>query len=258
MRPLIYAFAFIWSATAALANPDTERLLDAIGLPDLIAVFAIEGQEAGAAIDDGFLNGQGGAVWDETVRRLYDPQRLEQEMRAGVVAELDGDMAAQALMFFDSDLGQKIVELEVQARRAMLDPALEARAKSASSANSNAITRFLEARNLVVRNTDVGVSSQTAFFAGLTATSPSQDALPDPEARRDTIRTESEAWLRGYYALAQSPLSEDEVAIYTAFWETDVGKALDDALFSAFANSYETLSFALGQAAGRLSVQNEL
>ena len=258
MRAVIGAICLVLSATAAWPNAQTDRLVDALGLPALIAAFSTEGIESGAALDAGLLNGQGGNVWAETVRRLYDPERLVEDVRAAFDAGLDPDVTAQALLFFESDLGQRLTELEVQARQAMLNPDLEDMAKSAPSAASDAISDFLAIRDLVARNADTSLDAQTAFFAGLADVTGRANETPDVEAQRDTVTAETERWLRGYYALAQSPLSADDVAIYTAFWDTDVGRALDDVLFEAFGTSYSTLSFGLGQTAGRLLPQNDL
>ncbi|WP_299731849.1 DUF2059 domain-containing protein [uncultured Tateyamaria sp.] len=252
------AFAFCLSASAALASPETDRLVDAMGIPALIAAFSMDGIANSHAINDGVLNGQGGAIWAETVSRLYDPARLEQEVRSSFAEALDDQIAAQALLFFESELGARIIDLEVQARNAMLNPELEAAAKASPAAQSEALTHFLEVRNLVDRNTDAALEAQVAFFAGIAATAPQAAPVPDSDAQRALIRVDTERWLRGYYALAQSPLNEDDVAIYTAFWDTEVATELDDALFAAFGTSYSTLSFGLGQAAGRLLPQNDL
>lgn len=252
------ALALVLSAGSALAGPETDRLVDAMGIPALIAAFASEGVENSATLNDTFLNGQGGSVWAETARRLYDPGRLEEEIRAAFAEILETDVTEQALLFFESDQGSRIIELEVQARNALLNPELEAAAKAAPSANSDAITAFLEVRDLIRRNTDAAIGAQQAFFAGMAATAPDIAQPPDTEGQRAMVRIETERWLRGYYALAQSPLSADDVAVYTAFWETDVARAVDDALFAAFAESYATLSFGMGQAAGRLLPQNDL
>ena len=250
--------ALIFSAGAAVASPQTDQLVDAMGIPALIAAFSTEGIENGASVDDGILNGQGGNVWAETVRRLYDPARLEEELRAAFAETLDEQVALQALLFFESEVGARVIELEEQARQAMLNPELEAAAKAAPSANSTTITEFLEARNLVERNTDAAMTAQIAFFAGIAETSAQTAPPPETDEQRAMMQAETERWLRGYYALAQSPLSADDVAIYTAFWETDVAREVDDVLFEAFGSSYATLSFGLGQAAGRLLPQNDL
>lgn len=251
-------FALVLSATATLASPQTDQLVEAMGIPALIAAFSAEGIENGAALDSSILNGQGGTVWAETVRRLYDPSRLEEEIRNSFAENLDEQVAIQALLFFESDIGARIIELEVQAREAMLNPELEAAAKAAPSANGEDITEFLEVRNLVERNTDAAMMAQMAFFAGIAETSLQSAPPPETDEQRAMMQAETELWLRGYYALAQSPLSADDVAVYTAFWDTEVAAALDNALFDAFGASYATLSFGLGQAAGRLLPQNDL
>ncbi|MEP1965119.1 DUF2059 domain-containing protein [Tateyamaria sp.] len=247
----------VMSAQAAWANPQVDQLVDAMGMPALVDIFAIEGQEAGVTLDQGLLNGQGGTVFAEMVRQLYDPARLQQELRAGMADALDPDAAAQALLFFESELGARIVDLEIQARRTLMDSALESAAKSAPSAQGDAVSNLLTVRDLVERNSDTSMQARIAFVDGMAAVTGPQDT-PDFDAQRDAVRAETESWLRGYYALAQSPLSADDIAIYTAFWETDVGQAVDAAVFEAFGASYTTLSFALGQAVGRLLPQNEL
>lgn len=245
------------SAQSTMANPQVDLLIDAMGMPALVEIFAIEGQESGVVLDEGMLNGQGGNVFAETVRRLYDPVRLEQELRTGMAETLNPDFAAQALLFFESDIGARIVDLEVQARRTLRDSDLEAAAKSAPTAQGAAVTDLLTTRDLIERNTNTSMEARIAFVNGMAVVTGNEDT-PDFEAQRDAVRAETESWLRGYYALAQSPLGADDIAIYTAFWETDVGQAVDDAVFEAFGTSYTTLSFALGQAVGRLLPQNEL
>ena len=237
---------------------DVDALLYAMQVRAIITAFALEGEEAGTSIDRAFLDGQGGNVWAETVRRLYDPERLETELRAVVKENLDPDVAAQALLFFDSELGRNIVDLEVQARQAMLNPELEAAALRAGVDAADDIVHMIELRDLITRNTDTAVAAQDAFFAGLIASGAGPDTAPNTESQRAAIERSTEEWLRGYYALAQSPLSADDRAIYSAFWDTEVGEALDEVLYTGFGASYTALSFALGQAAGRLAPQNEL
>ncbi|WP_299297828.1 DUF2059 domain-containing protein [uncultured Tateyamaria sp.] len=257
MTRFLTSVVSLWMLCASAVAADVDAVVDALGVPELIRIFASEGAESGAFVDEAYLGGQGGDVWAETVRRLYDPTRMEQEMRAVMQAQLDPDMAEQALLFLQSDLGAKAIALEVQARQAFTDDTVEAAARSAPSAQSEQVTKYLGARALVARNTDVGVAARIAFFEGLIDGAGTGD-LPDTDALRAAIAEDSEGWLRGYYALIQSAMTADEVAVLTAFWKTDVGDAVDDALFEAFGQSYVTLSYAIGQAAGRLAPQNEL
>lgn len=256
---LIGALTAIWlGATNALANPDIDRLVDAMGMPALVRAFSDEGIASAARLDEDFLNGQGGSVWAETVRKLYDPARLEAELRRGLYTALDPEVARTALVFFDSDLGARIVALEVQGREAMLDPDVLDMAKAAGADAGASVTDFIALRNLTERNAEAAISAQTAFFDGIAQTITSAFTPPDVEGQRPMIIADTESWLKGYYALVQSALSEDEIETYTAFWQTQVGTAVDDAVFAVFGQSYEGLSYGLGQAVGRLMPPNEL
>lgn len=258
MRQLIAACLLAVTTLSAQADTEADRLVDAMGIPALIAAFSQDGLASARDLNAGFLNGQGGDVFAETVRRLYDPARLEPELRAGMIAAIDPNDARQALMFFASAQGQRIIALEVQARQAMVEDRLEEAAKAASAQADPEVVELLSMRDLVDRNTDVSIASQTAFFEGLATAAGQSDMAPDIEGQRGQMAEESRAWLTGYYMLVASALEENDLDTYIAFWETDVGRAVDDALYEAFEDSYVDLSFALGQLVGRLLPQNEL
>lgn len=97
MRLGVLSLALWFFAQSAWA--DVDRLIDAMGIPDLISAFVTEGASAGQSIDEGYLNGQGGDIWADTVRRVYDPARIEAELRTVMSAQLAPDVAEQALLF---------------------------------------------------------------------------------------------------------------------------------------------------------------
>ena len=127
MRSLALAAAVWLSALGAQADSAGDQLFDAMGIPGLSAAFAEDGRETIGDINSGFLGGQGGDVFLETAQRLYDPARMEAELRASFKQLVDPADARQAVVFFDSAQGQRIVALEVQARQAMVDDALDLR-----------------------------------------------------------------------------------------------------------------------------------
>lgn len=255
---ILCAIAMLIAATVPLrAETQVDRLVNAMGIPDLIASFAEDGMASAAELDDTFLGGQGGDVFAETVRRLHDPARMEAELRAAMAAALDPRVAEQALVFFESEQGARIVALEVEARRAMVDDTVEEAAKAAADKADDAVLRLVSVRDLVEGNTDISMAAQAAFFDGLAFASGTADT-PDIEARRGAIAEDTRRWVTGYYMLVASALPSGEMDIYVAFWETDVGQAVDKAMYAAFEASYVTLSYALGQAVGRLMPQNDL
>lgn len=257
MRRLVLAFTIWLTACAAQADSAGDRLFDVMGIPALIAAFAEEGSRSIPDLDAGFLGGQGGDVFAATAQRLYDPARMEAELRAGFIALVDPQQARQAEVFFTSDQGQRIVTLEVQARQAMVDEALEDAAKAASDNATEDVLRLISIRDLVEVNTDITMAARFAFYEGLWSAAPGGDT-PDIEGQRGIVAEETRAWITGYYMLVASALEDNDLETYNAFWETDVGQGVDTALSQAFEDSYVTLSFGLGQVVGRLMPQNDL
>ncbi|MEO0668177.1 MAG: DUF2059 domain-containing protein [Pseudomonadota bacterium] len=257
MRGLALAAAVWLSALGAQADSASDQLFNAMGIPGLIAAFAEDGRETIGDINSGFLGGQGGDVFTETAQRLYDPARMEAELRASFRQLVDPADARQAVVFFDSAQGQRIVALEVQARQAMVDDALEDAAKAASTDAGDDVLRLISVRDLVEVNTDIAMAARTAFYDGFLAAAPSTDA-PDIEGQRGTVAEDTRTWITGYYMLVASAMEDDDLDTYTAFWETDVAQRVDAALSDAFEQSYVSLSYGMGQIVGRLMPQNDL
>ncbi|MEL7164088.1 MAG: hypothetical protein AAGL96_01340 [Pseudomonadota bacterium] len=257
MRALILAVLLTLTAIGARAQDAVDQLFDAAGLPALIASFAEDSRLGARDLNDSFLQGQGGDVFFETIERLNNPERLTQAMRAGVRDRIDITTAARALTFVGSEMGQRIARLEVEARQAMSNEDVEAAALVAAERADDAVVSMIELRNLSERNADISFNAQVAFWAGIAATAPDFD-VPDMEAQRDRITSRSRQWVTGYYMLVASALEEDDLATYTAFWDTEVGETWDGAVSEALQEMYTELSFATGQAVGRLLPQNEL
>lgn len=257
MRRVLIAFALSVTALSARAETAVDQLFDAMGMPAMVSAFAEDGRRGAQDLDAQFLQGQGGDGFADTIDRLHDPERLVAALRSGVAETLSPDVARQALVFFDTDMGARIVRLEVEARRAMRDDTVEAAALAAAPRAGPDVRAMLEVRDLVARNTDISMAAQVAFWAGLSAAAPTQE-VPDIEARRDAIGARSRDWVTGYYMLVASALEEHDLTTYTAFWETDLGVTLDTALGDAFEAMYRDLSFATGQTVGRFLPENEL
>ncbi|MEL7099149.1 MAG: hypothetical protein AAGM84_10015 [Pseudomonadota bacterium] len=257
MRALIFAAMICVAPLAVSAQSAVDRLFDAAGLPELIASFADDSRLGARDLDDSFLQGQGGDVFAETIDRLHDPARLIETMRAGVSDRLDPDDAAQALSFVESEMGQRIARLEVEARQAMSNDDVEAAALAAADRADDAVVAMIELRNLPERNADISFNAQVAFWAGVAATAPDFD-VPDIEGQRDAIAARSRTWVTGFYMLVASALEDGDLETYSAFWDTEVAEAWDDAVSAALEEMYSELSFATGQAVGRLLPQNEL
>lgn len=257
------AAALLWvGAAAPAAATDADALFDAMGLPQILEIMRDEGLDYGASIEEDLFPGGGGTGWPAAVGRIYDTGRMDAEMRAVFEARLGTTDLGPLVDFFDSERGRKIVEVEIGARRAIMDEDIEATAREAGAALEATdperyalLQEFIAANDLVEQNVTSAMNSNYAFYMGLMDGDAFDGALTEPEILRDVweqepeIRTDTEAWLMGYLGLAYGPLSTEDIEAYIAISETPEGRALNTAMFTAFGEMFGRISRELGFAA---------
>lgn len=246
------------TATEAQVAP----LLDALGMDELLPVMRDEGLDYAADLAADMFPGRGGGRWQEEARRIYDTERMRAEMDREMADRLAPAEIDALLQFFGSDLGRRIIGLEVSARRALLDPEVEQAAEAAAAELEAAgdgrfalLEAFVEANDLVEMNVVGALNSNWAFYQGLDAGGAfggrlsEEQMLADVWDQEDQIRAETREWVFAYLGLAYKPLSDDELAAYTALSRTPEGEALNRALFAAFDAMFVRISRELGRAA---------
>lgn len=262
MRALALCLAVcLWSG-AALA--DGMRLFEALQGPRLLSLLAQEAERSAEDVNRDFLGGDGGQVFIDTVARLNDPARLAPRIASGLETALASDVLDAVTLFFESDLGQDIVNLELSARSTIFDPTVEqaVRAEVRERGVPKLVTQIIEEGDLVARNVADAERVLRQFYVGrLTGGADDMDQAMIEALiadNQEAMRLETQAWLEGFMTLAYSPLSPDELQTYANFWRTDAGQAYDRALFEIFAEVFEENSFALGQLVGRLEVSDDI
>ena len=254
---------------APLSAP-VAQLVTTLHLPEIIAVMEAEGRDYGHQLRDEMFPDQGGPNWDAQVARIYDADRLLAVISARLGAELATSPAtlAAAQDYFASVTGQKILALEVEARRALLDDATETAAQEAladmeakAAPRLEALRRFAKANDLIEMNVMGAMNANLGFYRGMAeggalAGLSEQDMLAEVWGQEAQARDDAEAWLWPYLALAYQPLSDEELQSYQRFSETPEGRALNAALFAAFDAAFVQISRDLGRATARM-VQGE-
>lgn len=259
------AFALTACALFAAVGPvhaDADELFDAMGLPRILEIMRDEGLSYGESIEEDLFPGRGGAGWTAAVGRIYATDRMEDEMRADFEAGLTDTDLDPLIAFFDSERGQRIVEVEISARRAIMDEDIEDAAREAGAAletedpeRFGLLMEFVEANDLVEQNVAGAMNSNYAFYMGLMDGDAFGGTLTEPEVLRDVweqepeIRADTEAWVLGYLGLAYGPLPPEDLEAYIALSESREGRALNNAMFSAFGAMFERISRELGFAA---------
>lgn len=250
-------------AQAATSDP-VAHLSDVLMVGPTIEVLRDEGLDYGDTLEAQMFPGQGGSRWREQVGKIYDTTRMRDVFDTVLAQELKGDTATvqAGLDFFGSDLGRRILSLENEARRALMDDAAEDAAKlrftemdEASEPRIATIRHLAELSDLVEANVVGALNSNLAFLQGMGdagafgSAMDEEQMLSDVWSQEDSVRAETEDWLYPYLTLAYSSLSDEDLNRYIAFSETAAGRRLNAATFTAFDRIFVTVSRDLGRAA---------
>jgi len=244
---------------------DVGALTAALRLGDILAVLREEGVESGRAIEEDMFPGRGGAAWAAKVEGIYDLGRMEAAFGEAFAGAIGADAAsvAAAVDFFGSDLGQRIIGLEIEGRRALMEEAAEDAAKLAWSRleaeddpRAAQLQRFAAVNDLVEANVQGALNSNLAFLRGMAEAGGMMAGMAEEEmlasvwSQEEELRQETVDWLYPYLTLAYEPLPDADLDAYIAFSETPAGQAVNAALFAAYGAVFQEISGALGRSAG--------
>jgi len=278
---LIFALAFgafgmtgpaAWAETAPVSqspqltvDPAVRKLAESLQIGSILGVMRDEGLDYARTLESDMFPARGGSDWLAEVEEIYDADRMREEFISGLSTELSGRAELAAMQdFFSAELGQRIIGLELEARRALLDDAAEDAARIAwmdidaqDGPRRAQIEEFVAVNDLMESNITGAMNANLAFYRGLMAVAPAElglqeaDILASVAGQQDQIRADTEDWLYPYLTLAYAPLSTEELAIYIEFSKSEAGQRLNRALFSAFGMMFDRLSHDLGSATGR-------
>ncbi len=251
----------------AQAPADIAALSDALRIEETIGIMRQEGLEFGAGLGRDMLPEGDGDGWREVVSRIHDIDKMRALVEVEFARALHGEDVAAMLEFFQNGSGEEVVALELAARRALLDSAVEDAARERLERQRHmgaplldVIETIIADSDLVERNVAGAMNANLLFYEGLldggAVDMTQDDILSDVWSQEDTVREDAHLWLHSFLLLAYAPLDAGKLDAYAAFYRTPKGRALTDAMFTAFNRMYDDISYLLGQAiAQRLSSQ---
>ena len=266
------AFALLVSPVAPSAQAGSaEEILDALRVTDIVEVMREEGRGYSDDMAQDLLPAGQTEGWRQSVDRLYAPDAMQEVVRAGFVESFGETDAAPLLDYLTSDAGQKVVALELEARREMTDPDVEAAAREAwrerqgagaDDARLDQLDRFVEENDLLETNVVGGLNASFQFYLGLVdgggleMTEP--EIVEEVWMQEEATRADTREWLYAYLLLAYQPLSDSELEAYIDISASPEGKAMNRALFAGFNHMYDEISYGLGLAAAREMLGQDL
>ncbi len=256
-------------AQTTVVAPDAARM-DALSKTLMIGrvmeVMQREGLDYGTSLQDEMFPDANSAQWQAVIGSIYDATTMRATFDAAMARGLAGDDTALTQMeaFFGSPAGQRILTLEIDARAAMLDEAVEEAAKvTAQQLQANRdplikqIERFAAAGDLIEMNVAGALTSNLAFYKGMAEVGAFEEAMSEEDmlaqvwGQEADIRKETESWLMPYLALAYKPLAPGDLEAYITFSESPAGRRMNAAMFAAFDEVFTGISLELGRAAAR-------
>ncbi|MBB5723825.1 hypothetical protein FHS72_003470 [Loktanella ponticola] len=248
-------------AHANAAKEDIAALFAAMDLPEMVTIMREEGLDYGEQIAEDLFPDRVGSDWPDTVSRIYDYDVMVAGLETQLGAALGDSDVASMIAFFEGDIGQTVVGLEIAARRALMDEGVEEASKESAAialADDNPrmamIDKFIETNDLIETNVVGAMNSNYAFYLGLLDGGAfgqdltEEQILTDVWSQEPEIRTNTIEWVYSYLLLAYQPLSDEELETYITFSQTDAGQDLNTALFVAFDDLFDEISRALGLA----------
>lgn len=273
MRRLVLSLSFaVFGTSLSAATPaEVERLWQALEMPAVIGIMREEGLAYGQSLDADMLEGRGGQTFLAQVERIYDGERMLVTARSAFSgAFADKDLGA-ALRFYESPTGVKAIDLEIEARRAMLDPEVDRAARDAAVELAQTdperyalITRFAEVNDLIEANVAGGLNSIYAFFKGMASQGALGEEMDEAAileevwAQESVLRDETTDWVGGFLTLSYQGLSMAELEDYVAFSDSPPGQDVNRTLFAAFDVMFNGIARQLGAAVGGKLVGEEL
>jgi hypothetical protein len=267
----VFAIGLTLSPAFAQAPTPEEQLFTALKLPEILGVMREEGIAYGAEIGGDLFPGAIDPDWSAQVELIYDTDRMEAQSLADFTAELEGADIAPMLAFFTTEPGQSFAALELSARSALLDDAVEAASKDvAATAMLNntpryqLVARFAAANDLIETNVVGALNSNYAFYQGLMQGGAMQEGLTEDEVlasvwdQEGEIRKTTTEWVMSFLLMAYQPLSDADLEAYIAFSETPQGQDLNRAMFDAFDGMFTDISKSLGLASASYMVGDTL
>lgn len=251
---IVFSVFLIWG-TSLFANEKVEQLASALKLAQVMEILASEGQQQRRELDETLLSNTGGAFFKTQVEQIYDPVWMKGEIIDAFSRGMTDAQLDQAILFFESDLGQTIIALENSARQAMSDDTIEEMANETyrntarDSVLFELVDEYIEVNDLVEQNVHGSLSSDYNFFRGLDVdgVTDDQELLSQLLSQKDSMTADTKTWLYSFLLLAYQPLNESQMRENIAFSRTETGRALNAALFDGFDTMFDRISFRLGE-----------
>ena len=265
---LRFALTICLITLPATARADlVDRYFEALQMPEVFSILRKEGISAGEDLTQFGGDISASPAWSARLAGIYSMDEMRAEFRSQLTAVDDLEASIPAIEFFETELGRRIVNIELAARRAMADDEIMAALREQVSqmeddgeARLDLYAEFIRINELVDSNVSGALNSNLAFYRGMATSEQFSDTLSESYmlttvwGQEPEIREETESWTMNFSTLAYAELSDAEMQQYIDVSASEAGQKLNAALFAGFDKVFETQSFDLGRATAEFSI----
>ena len=256
----------LWACLAATGAPaladraaQLEALLDVLRIEETVEIMQDEGRVFGGDLARDMIPEVDALTWQRVIERIYDGEKMYEVLATGFKAELAETDLTPILAYYQSPEAEEIIALELSARRAFLDRDTEAYAAERFRELEDRGAELVDQVNMLIKDSDLvelnvtgALNSDLMFYNGLNEGGAfdlsEEEILADVWAGEEELRVSSREWLQSFLLMAYQPVEPEVLDDYAAFWRTKEGQELNRAIFVAFDDMYEDLSYLLGLA----------
>ncbi len=260
LLPAIAALSLLIPTSLHAQTALVDRYYAALNMDEVFRVLRDEAIAAGQEMtEEGDI--QASPSWTRRLEQIYTLDKMDAEFRDGLVASGALEGSEEALAFFETESGKRIVQIELDARIALNDEALEddVRQKVETMREDKdprieLYENFVIVNDLIDSNVMGALNANLAFYQGMASNPQFDQSLPESVMlstvweQEPEIRENVTDWTMNFSALAYSVLSLEELQDYIDMSASEAGQKFNTALFAGFDQMFEQQSYDLGKA----------
>ena len=220
-------------------------LYDALHMDRINEIIRLEGIQDAEGTGEAYLPPNSVDRFVAQAKSVYQLEAMERDFKRLLTQNLSIPDANQILLFYQKPLGKVASELEVSARIAISDAHIEEMAKlklkeAVKSKNKrlDEIESVIRTLELVEQNLIGAYAAQFAFMYELSKLGvielSKQEMIDLITNDEEKLKSEILEWLMAFSHMAYAPMSDKEFSDYSDFSKSELGIALNKALFSVY------------------------
>ena len=220
-------------------------LYDALHMDRINEIIRLEGIQDAEGTGEAYLPPNSVDRFVAQAKSVYQLEAMERDFKRLLTQNLSIPDANKILLFYQKPLGKVASELEVSARIAISDKHIEEMAKiklkeAVKSKNKrlDEIESVIKTLELVEQNLIGAYAAQFAFMYELSKLGvielSKQEMIDLITNDEEKLKSEILEWLMAFSHMAYAPMSDKEFSDYSDFSKSELGIALNKALFSVY------------------------